>query len=83
MKHGLIRLACGVFGLIAAAIALWIPLLFAVMEINEMHSYDGPISLPGAIGGCTLILAFSATFGFAAYKLLVLAARGYSRAKDA
>lgn len=77
MKQGLLRLACGVLGLIAVAIALWIPLLFVVMEINEMHSYDGPISVPGAIGGCTVILAVSVTFGFAAYKLLTRAARGY------
>jgi hypothetical protein len=74
MKTVLVRLVSGFVGVIAAGIALWIPLLFAVMEINELHSYDGPISIPGAIGGCCLVLAISAAFGFGAYKLLKLAA---------
>jgi hypothetical protein len=74
MKTVLVRLVSGFVGVIAAGIALWIPLLFAVMEINELHSYDGPISIRGAIGGCSLVLAISAAFGFGGYKLLKLAA---------
>ena len=68
------RLVSGIFGVIAAGIALWIPLLFAAMEVNELRSYDGPISIPGAIGGCSVVLAVSAAFGFGAYKLLMRAA---------
>jgi len=68
MKTVLGRLVSGIVGVVGAGIALWIPLLFAAMEINELHSYDGPISIPGAV------LAISAAFGFGAYKLLKLAA---------
>jgi hypothetical protein len=74
MNRVLVRLVSGIVGVMAAGIALWIPLLFAVMEINELHSYDGPISIPGAIGGCSLVLAISAALGFGAYKLLKLTA---------
>ena len=75
MKNALLRLVSGVFGLIAAAIALWVPFLFAVSEINELHSYKGPISIPGTIGGCLLILGISVMFGFGAYMLLKRAFR--------
>ena len=74
MKNRLVRLVSGIFGLAAAGVALWIPLLFTVMEINELRSYDGPISIPGAIGGCSVVLGVSAAFGFGAYKLLMRAA---------
>jgi hypothetical protein len=74
MKRGMVRLVSGVFGIIAAVIAVWVPLIFVVSEIKEMHSYEGPISVPGAIGGSLLIVAISAAFGFGAYKLLMRAA---------
>ena len=74
MRNAFVRLVSGVFGVIAAAIALWVPLIFLATEINAMRSYDGPISIPGAIGVVGLILAVSGAFGFGAYKLLMRAA---------
>ena len=73
----MVRLVSGVLGIIAAIIAISVPLLFVVSELNEHASYDGPISVPGAVGGSLLILAISAAFGFGAYKLFMRAAGRY------
>jgi hypothetical protein len=77
MKNALVRLVSGVVGIIAAVIAIWVPLILFISELNESRSYNGPISLPGAVGGSLLILAISAGFGFGAYKLLMRASGRY------
>jgi hypothetical protein len=77
MKNGLVRLVSGILGVIAAIIAIWVPLLFIVSELNESRSYNVPISVPGALGGSLLILAISAGFGFGAYELLMRASGRY------
>ena len=67
------RILSGLFGLIAGSIAFFVPLLFIANEMQEIESakqYNGHISIPGAVGGCTLVFGASALFGIAAYRLL-------------
>jgi Ni/Fe-hydrogenase subunit HybB-like protein len=77
-KSYFIRVVTGVFGVIAALLALYIPFSLianSMMEIESSKQYDGHISLPGAIGGSLLVAAITGFFGTGAYKLLRRAAR--------
>ena len=46
----------GGLGLVLGFLAIFKPLLFVANELQEMKSYDGPISIPGAMGGSFLAL---------------------------
>jgi hypothetical protein len=57
-------------GLVLGFLAIFEPLLFVANELQEMKSYDGPISIPGAIGGSLLVVDVALLFAFASYFLL-------------
>ena len=46
------------------------------METNELSSYDGPISISGAIGVSTLIIGIAGVSGFLAFIMLRFAFTG-------
>ena len=71
-----LRFLGGVFGAGAATIAIGLPLLFLAMETNELSSYDGPISISGAIGVSALIFGISGVSGFLAFIMLRFAFTG-------
>lgn len=71
-----LRFLGGILGAGAAAIAIGLPLLFVAMETNERSSYDGPISISGAIGVSALIFGISGVSGFLAFMMLRFAFTG-------
>ena len=75
-RNFIFRFFGGVLGTGAAAIAIGLPLLFVAMETNEVHSYHGPISLPGAIGGSALIVGIAGVSAFLAFIMLRFAFTG-------
>jgi hypothetical protein len=72
----ILRVTSGALGLVAGFLAIFEPLLFVANELQEMKSYDGPISIPGAIGGSLLVLGVALLLAFASYFLLRYAFRG-------
>jgi hypothetical protein len=72
----ILRVLGGALGLVLGFLAIFEPLLFVANELQEMKSYDGPISIPGAIGGSFLVLGVALLFAFASYFLLRYGFRG-------
>ena len=72
----ILRVLGGALGLVLGFLAIFEPLLFVANELQEMKSYDSPISIPGAIGGSFLVLGVALLFAFASYFLLRYGFRG-------
>jgi hypothetical protein len=66
----ILKVLGGAVGLVLGFLAIFEPLLFVANELQEMKSYHGPISIPGAIGGSLLVLGVALLFAFASYFLL-------------
>lgn len=75
-RNFIFRFFGGILGAGAAAVAIGLPLLFVVMEINERSSYHGPISFSGAIGGSALIIGIAGVSGFLSFIMLRFAFTG-------
>jgi hypothetical protein len=66
----------GALGRVLGLLAIFEPLLFVANELQEMKSYDGPISIPGAMDASLLVLGVALLFALASYFLLRYAFRG-------
>jgi uncharacterized membrane protein YfcA len=71
-----LRFLGGTLGAGAATIAVGLPLFFVAFEANELSSYDGPISVPAAVGVSALILGIAGVSGFLAFMMLRFAFTG-------
>ena len=71
-----LRFLGGVLGAAAAALAVGLPLFSVAFETNERSSYDGPVSIPAAIGMSALILGVAGVSGFLAFITLRFAFTG-------
>jgi hypothetical protein len=61
----ILRVLGGALGPVLGFLAVFEPLLFVANELQEMKSYDGPIFIPGAMGGSLLVLGVALLFAFA------------------
>ena len=74
-----LRFLGGILGAGAATIAVGLPLFLLAFETNELSSYDGPISIPAAIGVSALILGIAGVSGFLAFMMLRFAFTGRAK----
>ncbi len=73
MKSALVRLLSGSCGLFAGLLAIYLPVNFVAMTIQEgesAHQYNGHISISGALGGSIVLLIITLLFGLGAYILI-------------
>lgn len=71
-----VRFLGGILGAGAATTAVALPLFFVAFETNERSSYNGPISIPAAIGVSALVLGIAGVLGFLAFIMLRFALTG-------
>lgn len=85
MKSGLVRLLSGACGLFAGLLAIYLPVNFVAMTIQEResaHQYNGHVSISGTLGGSIVVLIVTLFFGLGAY-ILIKRALSTNRADDA
>ena len=76
-KTWFVRIVSGVFGVIAAMLAVFGGFFFianSAMELESSKQYNGHVSILPAIGGSLLVVGIDGFFEIGAYKLLRRAA---------
>jgi ABC-type Fe3+ transport system permease subunit len=81
MRSIVFRILACVIGLLAAFVALGVPLMFISNELQEADSarqYGGHPSFWGAVGGSLIVLIFASLFALLSYMMFRFALRGSS-----